>query len=365
MAPGHQRRRATPPPPPRRRRLRRRSRRRPPTAPAAEAGREHRRVVSVLEDALEHLVRGIVDNDDDVSVELTTGRRGRTLQIRVHPDDLGKVIGRGRPDRHRAAHRDVGGRRPGHPRRRRRHRPLNAGPWTSWSAGSAGRTACAVRSPCRSAPTTRTSGSRRARVLGTDPRRARGPLTVAQHAARPGRCWCSASTASPIATPPRRLRGTSLTAGCVGVAGHRTTRTSSTTISWSGSTVVDGTGGTSARWPRSCTRRPRRCSRCTGPTAPRSWCRSSPRSCPRSTSQAGRLVVVDPPDGMFARGMRHRCGSASSRSSPATSTRCGSRCWARRSPMRSSSWPCTTCGTGPPTGTAPSTTRRTAAAPAW
>jgi len=51
--------------------------------------------VSVLEDALEHLVRGIVDNSDEVNVELTTGRRGRTLQIRVHPDDLGKVIGRG------------------------------------------------------------------------------------------------------------------------------------------------------------------------------------------------------------------------------------------------------------------------------
>jgi len=50
--------------------------------------------VSVLEDALEHLVRGIVDNEDEVSAELTTGRRGRTLQIRVHPDDLGKVIGR-------------------------------------------------------------------------------------------------------------------------------------------------------------------------------------------------------------------------------------------------------------------------------
>ncbi len=50
--------------------------------------------MSVLEDALEHLVRGIVDNSDDVNVELMTGRRGRTLQIRVHPDDLGKVIGR-------------------------------------------------------------------------------------------------------------------------------------------------------------------------------------------------------------------------------------------------------------------------------
>ena len=64
-------------------------------AGAPSAARERRRVVSVLEDALEHLVRGIVDNEDEVSVELTTGRRGRTLQIRVHPDDLGKVIGRG------------------------------------------------------------------------------------------------------------------------------------------------------------------------------------------------------------------------------------------------------------------------------
>ncbi len=49
----------------------------------------------MLEDALEHLVRGIVDHEDDVDVTLSTGRQGRTLQVRVHPDDLGKVIGRG------------------------------------------------------------------------------------------------------------------------------------------------------------------------------------------------------------------------------------------------------------------------------
>ncbi len=49
----------------------------------------------MLEAALEHLVRGIVDNPDDVHVDLITGRRGRTLEVRVHPDDLGKVIGRG------------------------------------------------------------------------------------------------------------------------------------------------------------------------------------------------------------------------------------------------------------------------------
>jgi predicted RNA-binding protein YlqC (UPF0109 family) len=49
----------------------------------------------VLETALEHLVKGIVDNPDDVHVDLVTGRRGRILEVRVHPDDLGKVIGRG------------------------------------------------------------------------------------------------------------------------------------------------------------------------------------------------------------------------------------------------------------------------------
>jgi uncharacterized protein len=48
----------------------------------------------VLENALEHLVKGIVDHPDDVTVDLVTGRRGRTLEVRVHPDDLGKVIGR-------------------------------------------------------------------------------------------------------------------------------------------------------------------------------------------------------------------------------------------------------------------------------
>jgi predicted RNA-binding protein YlqC (UPF0109 family) len=48
----------------------------------------------VLETALEHLVRGIVDNPDDVTVDMVTNRRGRTLEVRVNPEDLGKVIGR-------------------------------------------------------------------------------------------------------------------------------------------------------------------------------------------------------------------------------------------------------------------------------
>ena len=48
----------------------------------------------MLAAALEHLVRGIVDHPDEVRVDMLSGRRGRTLEVRVHPDDLGKVIGR-------------------------------------------------------------------------------------------------------------------------------------------------------------------------------------------------------------------------------------------------------------------------------
>ena len=48
----------------------------------------------MLEEALEHLVKGIVDNPDDVQVASRNLRRGRVLEVRVHPDDLGKVIGR-------------------------------------------------------------------------------------------------------------------------------------------------------------------------------------------------------------------------------------------------------------------------------
>ena len=48
----------------------------------------------MLADALEHLVRGIVDNPDDVRVKEKSLRRGMLLEVRVHPDDLGRVIGR-------------------------------------------------------------------------------------------------------------------------------------------------------------------------------------------------------------------------------------------------------------------------------
>ena len=48
----------------------------------------------MLNDALEHLVRGIVANPDDVRVRDKRLRHGRMLEVHVNPSDIGKVIGR-------------------------------------------------------------------------------------------------------------------------------------------------------------------------------------------------------------------------------------------------------------------------------
>ncbi|MGN7189877.1 MULTISPECIES: RNA-binding protein [unclassified Curtobacterium] len=48
----------------------------------------------MLESALTHLVKGIVDHPDDVRVASSTSARGEVLEVRVHPEDLGRVIGR-------------------------------------------------------------------------------------------------------------------------------------------------------------------------------------------------------------------------------------------------------------------------------
>ena len=56
----------------------------------------------MLVDVLDHLVRGIVDHPDEVSVRARDDRRrnprfagqGQTLEVRVNPEDLGRVIGR-------------------------------------------------------------------------------------------------------------------------------------------------------------------------------------------------------------------------------------------------------------------------------
>ncbi len=49
----------------------------------------------VAADVLEHLVKGIVEHPDEVVVsERNNRRRGESLAVRVHPDDMGRVIGR-------------------------------------------------------------------------------------------------------------------------------------------------------------------------------------------------------------------------------------------------------------------------------
>ncbi|MFM1865062.1 MAG: RNA-binding protein [Candidatus Nanopelagicales bacterium] len=48
----------------------------------------------MIEDALEHLVKGIVDHPDDVEVAPRTTKRGVTLEVGVNGEDLGRVIGR-------------------------------------------------------------------------------------------------------------------------------------------------------------------------------------------------------------------------------------------------------------------------------
>ncbi|HEU4466090.1 MAG TPA: RNA-binding protein [Agromyces sp.] len=48
----------------------------------------------MLTTALEHLVKGIVDHPDEVKVVSASSARGEVLEVHVHPEDLGRVIGR-------------------------------------------------------------------------------------------------------------------------------------------------------------------------------------------------------------------------------------------------------------------------------
>lgn len=48
----------------------------------------------MIAELIEHLVGGIVAYPDDVDVRSKQLRRGQIYEVRVHPSDLGKVIGR-------------------------------------------------------------------------------------------------------------------------------------------------------------------------------------------------------------------------------------------------------------------------------
>jgi hypothetical protein len=48
-----------------------------------------------VKELLEYLARELVDEPDEVRVEEAEDERGIVLTLRVGPDDMGKVIGRG------------------------------------------------------------------------------------------------------------------------------------------------------------------------------------------------------------------------------------------------------------------------------
>ena len=66
----------------------------------------------MLAQAVEHLIKNIVDFPDDVSVKSHENARGDLIRVRVNPEDLGRVIGRsGRTRRGAGTVRPQGARR--------------------------------------------------------------------------------------------------------------------------------------------------------------------------------------------------------------------------------------------------------------
>jgi len=47
-----------------------------------------------MKDLVTHIVTALVDHPDEVEVKATEGTRATVPEVRVHPDDLGRVIGR-------------------------------------------------------------------------------------------------------------------------------------------------------------------------------------------------------------------------------------------------------------------------------
>jgi uncharacterized protein len=47
-----------------------------------------------MKELIEAIARALVDKSDDVQVRVFEGKQVTVFELRVHPDDLGKVIGR-------------------------------------------------------------------------------------------------------------------------------------------------------------------------------------------------------------------------------------------------------------------------------
>jgi len=47
-----------------------------------------------MKELLEYLAKALVDHPEDVHIDVIEGERSVILQLKVHPDDIGKVIGK-------------------------------------------------------------------------------------------------------------------------------------------------------------------------------------------------------------------------------------------------------------------------------
>jgi predicted RNA-binding protein YlqC (UPF0109 family) len=47
-----------------------------------------------VKELIEAIAMGLVDKSDDVQVRVVEGKQVTVFELRVHPDDIGKVIGR-------------------------------------------------------------------------------------------------------------------------------------------------------------------------------------------------------------------------------------------------------------------------------
>ena len=47
-----------------------------------------------MKDLIEMIAKKLVEHPEDVQVSVTEGDDGQNLELRVHPDDMGRVIGK-------------------------------------------------------------------------------------------------------------------------------------------------------------------------------------------------------------------------------------------------------------------------------
>ena len=47
-----------------------------------------------MKELVEYVARALVDHPDDVAVRVIEGERTKVLELSVHPDDMGQVIGK-------------------------------------------------------------------------------------------------------------------------------------------------------------------------------------------------------------------------------------------------------------------------------